>query len=518
MVPVYRGVGLRKHQFPRGGRWLSVDGIALLRGRSRGGRGWRDGAVFGAQIGDELGDFLVGEGVAEGRHLCATVRDLAGDLFRRPQLVLADVDEGWRFERAYAASAMTKCAAFVAKEDGAGFFIVGVGCGLGGVCGRAEDERENQRCESLLSGDCHASIFSCCANGLGQPIVGTRRRGGDARALTDSLLNMAKSGLYASQLRNELMARNRAYARGRLHVESFGSSPVIVYVPEGERHGNFFDPAYAAITERAEWFRRFDKIHAQGRRSLPKAERRWRELDSSMSSDALLMNCFCTPGVVETPALALALGIERGSQPEFGWKARVPLKNGRFDRTEVDMRLGSLLVEAKLTESDFQNCDDALAEGYRDFDEVFDRERLPRVEVMASRPKQQTEFPEDYSQEYEEVSIDPLFQAPERPLVMETKSAYASYQLIRNVLAAHAAGASFCVLLDERRPDLLKAWFEVMAAVRQAEMRVRLKTLTWQELSAFAPDALKSFLDVKYGIVPPGCMASVFGESVGFEN
>lgn len=322
-----------------------------------------------------------------------------------------------------------------------------------------------------------------------------------------------KTGLCASELRHELMARNRVYARARAHVESYGSHPVVVYAPEAGQHGNFFDAAYAAILDRGDWMRRFDKVHAQARRALPKAERRWRELDSSMSSDALLMNVFCTPGVVDSPAVANALGLESGAQPLFGWKARVPLKNGRFDRTEVDMRLGPLLVEAKLTESDFQNCEEAVAEAYRDFDEVFDREVLPRAEVIAGRPKQQTEFPEDYSQEYEEVVLDPLFVAPERPLIIETKSCFASYQLIRNVLAAHAAGCSFCVLLDQRRPDLREAWFDVMAAVKQAGLRVRLKTLTWQELAALLPGDLQEFLDVKYGIVPPGRMGSPIGQA-----
>ena len=79
--------------------------------------------------------------------------------------------------------------------------------------------------------------------------------------------------------------------------------------------------------------------------------------------------------------------------------------------------------------------------------------------------------------------------------------AYASYQLIRNVLAAYAHGCSFCVLHDERRPDLREAWFSVMAAVKSAEMRVRSKVLTWQELAALLPEDLREFLDVKYGIV-----------------
>ena len=326
-----------------------------------------------------------------------------------------------------------------------------------------------------------------------------------------------KASFYASQLRREIMLRNRRYARGRLHVESYGAAPVIVYAPEGGRHGNFFDAAYAEILRRPQWLRRFDKVHAQARRSLPKAERRWRELDSSMSSDALLMNVFCTPGVVESQAAMNALGVETNSGPVFGWKARVPLKSGHFDRTEVDMRLGSLLVEAKLTEGDFQTCTAEVLESYRDVDEVFDRELLPRVELVVSRRKEPIEFPENYSQEYEEVSDAELFAAPERPLVADIVVGYATYQLIRNVLAAYAEGTSFCVLLDERRPDLREAWFQVMAAVENAELRVRLKTLTWQELAAFVPDELQSFLDLKYGIVAPGRAPSPIEEAADLD-
>ena len=156
-----------------------------------------------------------------------------------------------------------------------------------------------------------------------------------------------------------------------------------MYEPDDDGHGNFFTPAYKAITATPEWARRFSKVHTQGGRSLPKPQfdmkRRWRELDSSMSSDALLMNVFCTPGVIESSAVRHALGVECDAQPVFGWKARVPLLSGRFDRTEVDMRFGSLLVEAKLTETNFQMREARIVEAYRDFDAVFDRELLPRV-------------------------------------------------------------------------------------------------------------------------------------------
>ncbi len=367
-----------------------------------------------------------------------------------------------------------------------------------------------------------------CFSGAG---VSMRHRAARCRLLDMTI----KSGWFASELRRELGLRNRRWARGRAHVRSYGNPPVIVYPPESARHGNFFDAAYSAIAARPEWMRRFDKIHAQGR-ALPKAEsgRKWRELDSSMSSDALLMNIFCTPGVAEAPAMRRTLGADGEDSPVFGWKARVPLKSGRFDRTEVDMRWGELLVEAKLTESDFQIKAEAVVEAYRDFDAVFDRELLPRVELATRRRREATEFPEDYSQEFEDAGLDDgetvRAESPKMPVsarhssaiigastAIDGEIAYAGYQLIRNVLAAHAHGCSFCVIHDERRPDLREAWFEVMAAVKSAEMRVRLKVLTWQELAALLPEGLQEFLDRKYGIVAPGRTISPVEDTSEFD-
>jgi len=320
----------------------------------------------------------------------------------------------------------------------------------------------------------------------------------------------AGAGWYASRLRQELTVRGRHYARDREHVESYGESPIVVFAPEDTRHGNFYDPAYTAIIARPEWSRRFDKIHAQGR-SFPRRERKWRELDSSMSSDALLMNVFCTPGVVESPQVRNLLGVDTEESPVFGWRARVPLTKGRFDRTEVDMKWGSLLVEAKLTESDFQSSRPELVEAYCDLDEVFVGDLLPRVEIAVSRRKQSVEFPEDYTQD--EMRIAPeLWEPHVWEVVPETITGYASYQLIRNVLAAHVTRSSFCVMLDERRPDLREAWFQIMRAVKDAALRVRLMVLTWQELCAVLPHALQDFLGRKYGIVPPGTASAPLDE------
>ena len=326
-----------------------------------------------------------------------------------------------------------------------------------------------------------------------------------------------------SKLRTELALRNRLYAHRHPHVESYGGSPVIVYAPEGGGHGNFYPPAYSAIVAHPEWIRRFDKIHAHGR-SLPRPQvdpaRKWRELDSCMSSDALLMNIFCTPEVTASPTLRSMIGIPADSDPVFGWKARVPLKSGRVDRTEVDMRWGELLVEAKLTESDFQCRETKIVEAYRDFDEVFDRELLPRVRIRTRRRREAVEFAEEFTQEWEPPCEGAEEVARSYHAEIEARAdaehpwqpGYASYQLVRNVLAAHAAKASFCVIHDERRPDLRESWFLVMSAVKSAEMRARCKVLTWQEIVPHLPGKLRSFLDAKYGIVAPGGIALAIEE------
>ena len=153
------------------------------------------------------------------------------------------------------------------------------------------------------------------------------------------------------------------------------------------------------------------------------------------------------------------LDVESRAVPEFGFRARVPLANGKFDRTEIDVQLNNLLVEAKLTESDFQQAPKSVVHAYRDFSELFAQDDLP-----------------------------------------QTAHTYRSYQLIRNVLAAHASARSFCVLTDARRPELIEAWFAVMKCVLPMDLRMRCKVLTWQELAKSLPRGLREFLGEKYGI------------------
>jgi hypothetical protein len=273
-----------------------------------------------------------------------------------------------------------------------------------------------------------------------------------------------RSTAFAAALRQELIARSRAYAeKHRLpYCESYGRSQVVCFPPADDgSHGNFLPQSYRAINADERWRTRLQKPHTSARTAFPRGEYGWRELDSCVSSDALLMNIFCFPRVLTRSRMLSLLSLAPGADPEFGVKARVPLKNGRFDRTEVDMRLGHLLVEAKLTEADFQRKDFAVLESYQDFENVFDRTSLPGA-----------------------------------------GNTCLGYQLIRNVLAAYANQCAFCVMLDARRPDLREAWYSVMRAVTDHELRVRCQVRTWQELAAALPDKLRSFLEEKYGVSP----------------
>ncbi len=264
-------------------------------------------------------------------------------------------------------------------------------------------------------------------------------------------------------LRRTLADQAKKYADAHAipHCLSYGDSPVVCFSPYegGMRHGNFLDRSYKAIKARSEWTRRLAKVHTLGKRSFPAHERgRWMELDTCTSSDALLMNIFCYSSAFLDGRIPALLGADPSAIPEFGYRARVPLMNGKLDRTEVDMRLGDLLVEAKLTEGDFQSADKAVLLAYRDFSDVFDRRQLP-----------------------------------------QTRTRYASYQLLRNVLAAHTLQCSFCVLIDARRTDLANDWFAVMKCVKPIELRTRLRISTWQEIVRVAPHRLRRFLEEKYG-------------------
>ena len=267
----------------------------------------------------------------------------------------------------------------------------------------------------------------------------------------------------ASSLRAEISARNQARAGPFAHELTWSSTPSVLYAEADGLHGNFLPASWKRICARPAWRKRAAKSYTASR-FVPRAgDRRRFELDCANSSDALLMNIFCYPKVLRRPALGALLGLgpdlDSGLEPEFGVRPSIPRLHGHIDRTEIDMRLGSLLVEAKLTEGDFQRAPVRRLDNYPQLSEIFDVERLPVAGGSVH-----------------------------------------SWQLIRGVLAAHACEASFLVFCDRRRSDLIDRWFSVLAAVSSSALRTRLGLVTWQEIAATLPATLQKFLSEKYGI------------------
>jgi Restriction Endonuclease associating with ARP len=266
---------------------------------------------------------------------------------------------------------------------------------------------------------------------------------------------------FSASLRHEINARaaEGAAANNSLHDLTAAELPSVIFgLGDDGRHGNFHPTSYRNICANPQWARRLAKVHTGYRKARARANWAWRELDCASSSDALLMNIFCYRRALTNPMLCSVLGVTRGLEPEFGFHPAIPLRNGKVDRTEIDMRLGDLLVEAKLTESGFQPGPARLIERYRDL-EIFDLAALPRT--------------------------GDLFQ---------------NYQLIRGVLAAYSTGGSFCLLCDARRPDLIEQWYSVVRTVSNCDLRCRLLLITWQEITHALSKSLRQLLQVKCGL------------------
>ena len=211
-----------------------------------------------------------------------------------------------------------------------------------------------------------------------------------------------------------------------------------------------------------EWARRLQKAHTR-RKALPEERgTEAMELDSCTSSDALLMNVFCYPGIFLHGPLVQLLGLSTAAEPwpSFGFNPGLPRRDSGRD-TEVDLKVEDLLIEAKLTEIGFTGKRIEVVERYYDFQAVFESSTLPMWDGQ-----------------------------------------YRHYQLLRNVLAAYHLDFRFRLIWDERRDDLIAAMSCIVSAVRDPELRARCGIVTWQEVARCVPEALQSFLLDKYGIAP----------------
>jgi hypothetical protein len=212
---------------------------------------------------------------------------------------------------------------------------------------------------------------------------------------------------------------------------------------------NFLPSSYQSIQQNPQWKARTLKVHS-------KLNDGTLEMQSSNSSDALLMNIFCNPGVRKWIGISKLLHIDTLSEIEFGWNPS--FENEKIVHpTEIDMKIGNRIFEAKLTEESFTEKEKEIVENYPNFHTVFNPEYLESSDKK-----------------------------------------YHHYQLIRNILTAYKYNFSFSILVDETRTDLIRALFSVVQAIREPTVRNRVSFFTWQEIADACGAELKNFLQQKY--------------------
>jgi hypothetical protein len=250
----------------------------------------------------------------------------------------------------------------------------------------------------------------------------------------------------STQLRLSILFHAEQYAKSRgLEYKKHKTAIIFNRISD-----NFQRESYLNIRKNKEWSSRLQKPHPQVTGAY--------EMQSSNSSDALLMNIFCYPKIGNWKGVRDLFKVEEIS-PNFGFKPGIPLKNGGRDRTELDLVFEDIFAEAKLTESDFTQKDLETVKNYRDLKEVFHFEKLPRAnnEIL-------------------------------------------NYQILRNVLAAFHLENRLILICDDRRGDLIKSYYDVVKCIKSVEIRKRCDIIFWQDIWRKVGKNLKEFLSEKYGI------------------
>lgn len=211
---------------------------------------------------------------------------------------------------------------------------------------------------------------------------------------------------------------------------------------------SFHPKSYENIRINPGWAKRLGKRHTAFGKGVY-------EMQSSNSSDALLMNIFCHPKFMKWKGSRKLLRIEGGEKDiTFGWNP--DFENEQGHNTEVDLKIGDRIFEAKLTESSFTNRPAARVSSYLDFNDVFDQDELVHDDQISN------------------------------------------YQLVRNVLAAKKHSFTFTVLLDSSRIDLIRHIMSVNRAIRPEHSAQRFDFITWQELTNKLGGDLKEYIRKKY--------------------
>lgn len=248
-------------------------------------------------------------------------------------------------------------------------------------------------------------------------------------------------------LKQELRRHSLIFAKKRdLRIDESYSSAIIF----SDIADNFHPDSYRNICNHADWKARTLKPHP----NVPGVN----EMQSSNSSDALLMNIFCHPSIGEWKGVKKVLGSELDTFA-FGVPGEIQLYKDEQDTTEIDLRLADSLCEAKFTETNFTKKRSSIVENYAGLKEAFHIEALPRKG-------------DDYD----------------------------NYQIIRNLLASIQYDQKHILFCDERRPDLARRYMETVSCLQDVKRRLNCRVIFWQELVAACGATLRDWIKEKYGI------------------
>ncbi len=263
----------------------------------------------------------------------------------------------------------------------------------------------------------------------------------------NSAFSLAQVNMKADALTLEIRKAALNYAHNRkLTVDESHASAVIFR----NLSDNFHSESFKNIANNREWQHRTAKTHQNVAGML--------EMQSSNSSDALLMNIFCHPDIGRWKGIRNLIN-ETLDAIVFGFPGQVHMKGEQVDSTEIDMALTGLFCEAKLTENDFTQKTVDVVERYDGLHATFHAEDLPRV-----------------------------------------GGKYDNYQIIRNLLAAFQHGKKHILLCDERRSDLVLRYMQTVSCLREMQNRKNCRVVFWQEIAGACGASLRDWIEEKYGI------------------
>jgi len=236
-----------------------------------------------------------------------------------------------------------------------------------------------------------------------------------------------------------------AHKRGLPIDDSYASAVIFRNLSD-----NFHPDSFTNIVNTPAWQERTTKAHQNVNGAL--------EMQSSNSSDALLMNIFCHPDLSRWKGIVNLLD-DKLVTIAFGFSGKVHINGNQTDSTEIDLALADAFCEAKLTESDFTHKRADVVERYNNYRISFHAENIPRVG-------------KDYD----------------------------NYQIIRNILAAIQHRKKHILFCDERRPDLTRRYMQTVSCLREMHDRKNCRVIFWQELVGACGASLREWIEEKYGM------------------